>query len=248
MLAQERYDFILNILNEKGSITVNEICEQLNISESTIRRDLITLDEMGKLTKVYGGAVSNKQQLITDEDDVNTKATQNVEEKTRIAKYAASLINDADFVYIDAGTTTEKMIDFIGTTKARFVTNGIVHAKKLIQKGLKAYVIGGELKLKTEAIVGAEGLNSMKKYNFTKAFMGANGVSVNQGFTTPEIEEAIIKTEAVKKAHISYVLIDHTKIDRINSITFAAIDEACIITGEKVKDSIKNATVVKEVF
>lgn len=79
-----------------------------------------------------------------------------------VGKYASTLINDKDFVFIDAGTTTEKLIDSIVHTKAVFVTNGILHAKKLIQKGCRTYLIGGELKLATEALVGAEIIDNLK--------------------------------------------------------------------------------------
>lgn len=90
------------------------------------------------------------------------------------------LVTNDDFVFIDAGTTTAAMIDFIyDNVRATFVTNGIVHAKKLIQKGLKAYIIGGQIKLTTEAVVGTEAINNLRKYNFTKTFIGTNGVSVS---------------------------------------------------------------------
>ncbi len=248
MLTPERHNRILQILNERKAVTVAELTKELETSESTIRRDLTSLHELNKLVKVHGGATAIDADFTSYEEDVATKSTRNVEEKEAIAKYAASLINKDDFVYIDAGTTTEKMIDYIENTGAVFVTNGIAHAKKLIQKGCKAYVIGGELKLSTEAIVGAEGVNNMKKYNFTKSFIGANGIGVDQGFTTPDLEEAVIKQEAVKKSHVAYVLADHTKFGKVTSVTFSRLDQAIIITDRMADEKYKEQTIVKEVL
>ena len=153
MLTQERYQSILSTIDERGAVTVSELAEMLGASESTIRRDLTALDEMGRLRKVFGGATSIKQVGSVFEDNFSTKEVLMSEEKTQIAMYCATLINDSDFVFIDAGTTTARLIDFIDNSKATYVTNGIIHARKLIQKGFNAYIIGGKLKPATEAVV-----------------------------------------------------------------------------------------------
>lgn len=248
MLTQERQNRIVELLIQRKALTVTELTELLDTSESTIRRDLVALDKLGRIHKVHGGATINNENFFTFEEDVITKSSQNINEKIAIGKYAASLIKDEDFVYIDAGTTTEKLIDFITCNKATFVTNGIVHAKKLIQKGLKAYVVGGELKLATEAIVGADGISNMQKFNFTKAFIGSNGISVEAGFTTPDLEEALMKKEAISRSYMAYILADHSKIGKIMSVSFGSIDQGCIITDYLGDDKIKNATIVKEVL
>ncbi|MGN0555805.1 MAG: DeoR/GlpR family DNA-binding transcription regulator [Candidatus Fimenecus sp.] len=249
MLTEERFGAILHELKLHGAVTVAELSEKLGISESTVRRDLQSLDSRGLLKKVHGGAtVCDAVGFQSDEADVSTKAALNVAEKERIARYAATLIRNDDFVYLDAGTTTEKMIDYIDNTlHALFVTNGIVHAKKLIQKGLRAYIIGGQLKLSTEAVIGAVAVNNLKQYNFTKAFMGANGITVAQGFTTPDTEEGLLKAEAVNRSYMTYVLADSSKFNKVFSVTFAPIEKACILTDRLPDDDYKNYTVVREV-
>ena len=171
MLTQERYQAILSIVNDRNAVTVAELAQMLSTSESTIRRDLNALDEIGKIRKVFGGATSVTQSVGMLEDNVTDREHLMFEEKTEIGKYAATLINDTDFVYIDSGTTTSRMIDFITDSKATFVTNGITHARKLIQKGLNSYIVGGKVKTATEAVVGAEGISSLKNLNFSKAFI-----------------------------------------------------------------------------
>ncbi|MBQ1416780.1 MAG: DeoR/GlpR transcriptional regulator [Selenomonas sp.] len=125
MLTEERYAIILRILEEKKAVTVLDLTKALDASESTVRRDLTALHKSGRLYKVYGGATSIDNNYSNAEEDMKTKNDLFPEEKIAIAKKAASLIKRKDFVYIDAGTTTLHLIDFITETSAVFVTNGI---------------------------------------------------------------------------------------------------------------------------
>ena len=143
MLAEERFSRILSIIEAEGSATIQELMTALDASESTFRRDLITMDENGLLTKVHGGAIARRPSVSTHDEDVRNRKTMNAEQKNAIAKYAASLIRPDDFVYLDAGTSTEAMIPFIKETQAVFVTNAISHAKRLAERGFTVYLLGG---------------------------------------------------------------------------------------------------------
>lgn len=236
MLTEERYSIILEQVKQNKSVKLPELCKLLGASESTVLRDLTSLDEKGLIKKVHGGAIStDDRSLNLIEHDVESKSKMFTEEKTAIARFAASLIDDGDFVFIDAGTTTEKMIDFLPIKNVTFVTNAFVHAKKLAQKGFKVYIPAGEIKLTTEAIVGAECVSSLKSYNFTKSFIGANGISLSGGITTPDRNEASVKTAAVQNSQNAYILADHSKFDQIASVTFAQLGRVKIIT-DKLKD------------
>lgn len=250
MLTEERFSAILELLQEKKAITVTELTILLNTSESTIRRDLNSLQNLGKLKKVHGGATVLEDEIFTftKEEDVPTKASMNVKEKIEISKYAAAMIQEDDFVYIDAGTTTEHLIDYIGETKAKFLTNGIVHAKKLLQKGYTTYILGGQLKSATEAIIGSTALHNLKKYNMTKAFLGTNGIQMDRGFTTPDVEEAAMKEAVIQQSYVSFILADRTKFGKITPVSFAQLEQACIITDRLLDKKYLDYTVIKEVF
>lgn len=248
MLNEERYQLIQQIIEERNTVTVAELARIINTSESTIRRDLTTLDELGKIRKFFGGATKVIKNEGFYEDSVSVRETIMSKQKTEIAKYCAELINDNDFIYIDAGTTTSRLVDFITNENATYVTNGITHARKLIQKGLNTYIVGGKIKPVTEAIIGAEGIANLKNFNFSKAFMGANGIDINAGYTTPDIEEAMIKEAAVKKSYLSFVLADSTKFNRVFSVTFAWLKKSIIITDTLADKKYANETIVKEVM
>lgn len=246
MLSEERFRIILDEIDKKESVTVSELVELLKTSESTIRRDLNTLNNMGKLNKVHGGATKVDFSYLNEEDN-SQKNNINIEEKHKIACYAASLINENDFVYIDAGTSTEIMVEYITESKATYVTNGISHAKLLAKRGFDVIIVSGRLKSSTEAIVGPEAIRSLTKYNFTKGFFGTNGISELTGFTTPDINESIVKEEAIGRCSKAYVLSDPSKFNKSSYITFADLDNAIIITTKLKDDKFKKIAEVIEV-
>lgn len=248
MVLQGRLLSIMEIIKEKQTVTVSELCKALGISESTVRRDLKLLEEKGSLIRVHGGATLAQEFLNADERDVTTKSVINVEQKIAIGNFAATLIEDNDIIFIDAGTTTEKLTDAISSSKATFVTNGISHAQKLARKGLDVIMIGGKIKPVTEAVVGARAAQTLAKYNFTKCFLGTNGISVHSGFTTPETEESRIKELAVQNSAKVYILADSSKFSLISAVTFCPIDKACIITDKIADNKYLKAANIKEVI
>ena len=166
MLTEQRFERILERLKVKKSITVAEITEDLGISESTARRDITALDKAGKLTKVFGGAVAAEHTYEMKEPTVAQKVNVRKEEKIKIAQYAADMIGDNDFVYLDAGTSVGYMVEFLAEKRAAFVTNAVAHAQRLAAQGNRVLLIGGELKSSTEAVVG--GNRTFKKISFHK--------------------------------------------------------------------------------
>lgn len=233
MLSEQRHEMILKILEEKRSVTVTELTELLGISESTARRDIIVLDKAGRLVKVFGGAVRMDHIYQSVEPTVTQKAEVNREEKKRIARYAASLIEPQDFIYLDAGTTTGYMLDFVETANVTFVTNAVAHAQKLAAKGAHVVLIGGTLKSSTEAVVGAMAALTLKDYHFTKGFFGTNGVSRTAGFTTPDESEALMKRTAIEQCRKAYILCDNSKFHVISAVTFASFTSGTILTDDR---------------
>ena len=248
MLTKQRQEIILKLLEERGSITVTEVRDVLETSESTVRRDITALDREGKLIKVFGGAVALGNRVTAHEYTVAQKSDLNREEKLKIARYAATLIEPEDFVYLDAGTTTALMLDFIRERDVRFVTNAVAHAQILAARGRKVILIGGELKASTEAVVGSQAMCALQEYHFTKGFFGTNGVTKKAGCTTPDANEAMVKRTAMEQCKKSYVLCDNSKFDNISSIKFAAFSGTTFLTDQRIAgyEDCENIVVVNE--
>lgn len=170
------------------------------------------------------------------------------EEKLRIGKYAASLIEPEDFVYLDAGTTTGCIIPYLTEHSASFVTNAVSHALLLAENGFRVILIGGELKSSTEAIVGNEAFVTLHKYHFTKGFFGTNGVSLRSGFTTPDVNEAMVKECAMQHTRTPYVLCDHSKFHLTTPVSFGEFQAAQILTDclpDESYHNMENLTIVE---
>lgn len=230
MLAEERCDKIIGIVNDKKSVTVQELMEYLSASESTIRRDLSSLDARGELIKVYGGAMALT--VKAHDDDIKNRKILFPEEKKRIAKHAASLVKSNDFVYIDAGTTTEYIVDYLNEKDAVYITNAAAHARKLANSGFTVYLVGGRLKQSTEAVIGSSALDHIKRYNFTIGFWGANGIHRTTGFTTPDPEEAAVKQVSMTRCKRKYIVADNSKFGTVSPVTFADFKSASVITDK----------------
>lgn len=248
MLAEERFSQILALLAEKRTATVQDLCEALNVSESTIRRDLLELDRQGRVNKVHGGATLPSSQFRADEPTMEAKETLAVSQKNTIAKAAAALIQADDFVYLDAGSTTLAVARAVSgaALDAHYVTNGIAHARLLAQKSCHVCVPGGLLRPRTEAIIGAAAITALQQFNFTKAFIGANGVALNIGFTTPDPEEAAVKAVAVRRARETWYLVDDSKFGRVYPAVIGEIYSGAILTNRCPDPKYRQLTLVKE--
>ncbi|GMB09678.1 DeoR family transcriptional regulator [Thermolongibacillus altinsuensis] len=230
MLTPERHRIILQLLEEKEVVKLQELVEATNSSESTIRRDLSQLEKEKKLKRVHGGAALLHQKR--EELSVFEKSTKNIQEKQLVGKYAASLIRDGDCIYLDAGTTTLQMIPYIEAKDIVVVTNGITHLEALLEKDIPTYLVGGLIKKKTKALIGRGALASLESYSFDKCFIGVNGIHIDYGYTTPDPEEALIKQTAMKLSRQAFILADHSKLNESTFAKIADLQEATIIIDE----------------
>lgn len=247
MLSSERFKKILEIVNSKGSIRLSEIVEQLKISESTARRDITELDKKGFLKKIHGGATSLNSNFLALESSLNERFLKNKSQKQLIAKFASSLINDSDTIFIDAGSTTKFILDYIQAKDITAVTNGIQNAIELNAKGIRTILIGGEVRKISEATKGPFAIDLLSKLNFDKAFMGSNGFDEKSGFTTPSPSEAEVKRIAIKQSKMSYILADSSKENLVTLSKFANFDEVTLITDKiSQKFSHINYLIAKE--
>ncbi|RIW38297.1 DeoR/GlpR transcriptional regulator [Bacillus salacetis] len=234
MLTPERQQIILSLLKEKGVVKLQELIEKTAASESTIRRDLIQLEEDKKLKRVHGGA--SLLQGKRTEPTMSEKTFKNLQDKIDIAKTAAAFVRDGDSIYLDAGTTTQQIISFLNQKNLTVVTNGITLIEPLLEKGITTYLLGGMVKGPTRAIIGRSALENLTTYRFDKCFVGTNGVDLDFGFTTPDPEEALIKQTAIQLSQESYILADQSKIGEVSFSKIADMEEAVLITNRDTEN------------
>lgn len=229
MLTEERHQAILARLEQEEIVKVSELIQLLNASESTIRRDLQELEDKGFLVRIHGGA--KKSQQLGFEPNMSEKTAKFQTEKQKIAKAAAQTIKNGEVIYLDAGTTTLEMIPFLSAiTGLKVVTNSVKHASLLIDHGIDTMILGGTIKIATNAVLGINAGEQLRKLRFNRCFMGMNGAHSEAGFTTPDPEEALIKQIALEHSQQAYVLLDHSKFQQTTFAQVAFIEGATIIT------------------
>ena len=228
MLTPERHQYIIEKIKQDGFVKIQRLVKDLNTSESTIRRDLSQLEDMHLLKRVHGGAESVKKR--GQEPTISEKSMSHPLEKKAIAKYAASLIEDGDCIYLDAGTTTLEMIPYIQERMITVVTNGIQQAAALKDSDIVTYLIGGRIKKSTNALIGSQAIENLSHYRFDKCFLGMNGIHPEWGYSTPDPEEAILKKSAMDLGKESFVLADFSKLGETSFSKVAMLNQATIIT------------------
>ena len=118
------------------------------------------------------------------------------------------------------------------------MTNGFTHIEELTKRGIETYLLGGKVKVKTGAVIGSTALFSLKNYNFDVVFIGANGINFD-GYSTPDPEEVLIKSEAVKRGRKVFFLCDHSKFNERSFINFASLKDGILITDSEIPKDIK---------
>lgn len=231
MILEKRLEIILDTLKKEEAVSNKILTDKLGVSESTLRRDLSYLQDMGKITRVHGGAVLNN--VAASEMNFSDNQRIKIKEKSIIGQKAASLIRDAKFIYLDAGSTCHELIDFLSQGEdITVVTNGLMHVDKLIGKEIPTILLEGTVKPSTKVTTGVKALESISRYNFDLAFIGANGYD-KKAYYTADVNEAMVKFKAIENSTRAYVLADSSKKNIKYFATIASRDEIKLITEEE---------------
>ncbi|MBM7654680.1 DeoR/GlpR family DNA-binding transcription regulator [Neobacillus cucumis] len=235
MIKEKRIKKIHDYVIEQHSASLDELVSVFDVSKNTIRRDVQTLVKRGELKKVYGGVSVIHKKLESFQD----RKTRNQEQKASIVKKAASFVKDGDIIFIDSGTTTIEMFDYIKEKNLTIFTNSmefIVRALPFEQ--LNVISIGGVLDRKTDSFGNPLNLDLLSNYNIKKAFMASTGISLSSGVTNASPLESELKKLIVKKSAEVYLLVDHDKFDKYGLMTYCGLDEIdYIITDRDPKPS-----------
>ena len=231
MLEIDRFEKILDELEKKGRLSYQELDSILKVSPSTIRRDIEKMYKNNLLIKIKGG-IAQLQKLNFD-PKITDRFNKNVEGKKEIAEKAFKRIKKGDFIYLDAGTTVFYLIEKLKDTEVTVITNGTMHIDELLKNNIRTIIAGGEIKALTGAVVGIETVEFLDKYQFDKCFLGTNGISIKAGFTTPEVNEAMVKKKVLEISEEKYILADEDKFDKISNIKFSSLGNCKIITTNK---------------
>ncbi|MBQ6829779.1 MAG: DeoR/GlpR transcriptional regulator [Clostridia bacterium] len=232
MLAIERRNMILARLQSEGKVIVADLSREFDVTEETIRRDLEKLDNEGLAKKTYGGAVLN-QNLNTDVP-FNVRKRSNVELKQRIAEKIAALIQDGDFLMLDASTTAIHVAKSIKNRKnITLITNSVEILLELSDKeGWNVLSTGGVLKQGSLSLVGSSAERMIRGYHVDLAVCSSKGIDLNMGVTESNEKDSEIKRAIFSSANHKVLAIDSTKFDRISFVRVYDLDEVDTIVTD----------------
>jgi len=223
--ASERRARILDLLSERGAVRAAELAEIFGVSEVTVRKDLARLEAEGLLKRVHGGAVARPRSLFNP--SFEEKRHHRIQQKKAIAREALKRIEENDAILLDAGTTTLALAQLLkqNFNKLFIVTNALPIALELSGSPFEILLTGGTVRHHSGALIGPAAVATLEGITVDKAFLGATGVSLEKGYTTPNPIEAQTKREMVRAARTRIALVDSSKLGRATLARFAKLEE-----------------------
>ncbi len=233
LLTPERERLIANAL-ELGAKTIFELSESLEVSEATIRRDLLSLESQGRIRRVHGGA--ELLRFPQPEPVFTEKASINRNEKESIASLALGFIEDSDTIYIDGGSTALELAKRLGEKKGlTVVTNSLMAAAELMESHHKLIIVGGEFRHLSRTLVGPLTAQTLNALRIGKAFLGTIAIDANAGISTTDPNEAFTKELVMKRSDRVFVLADSSKFSASSLALSGTLDDIdVVITDAKI--------------
>jgi len=240
-MKEERLAKIEQYIREHRSVSLDTLCQVFHVSKNTVRRDVAQITERSDIRKIYGGVSAPYNRIPPS---FTERATVNIETKHKIGKCAASIVNDGDIVFIDSGTTTCQIIDFL---EARRNITVITHSLDVINRAaaypnINLICLSGTFNRMTQSFTGQSTIEVLQDLNISKAFMAANGVSMKNGATQSTPIEFAIKKTVVSRSDNVYVMIENRKFGAVSMLSYCRLkDITSIITEKMPNDEFRSA-------
>ncbi|MET0780026.1 MAG: DeoR/GlpR family DNA-binding transcription regulator [Microbacterium sp.] len=246
MYAMERQELIERQLLDEGRVSVIELARRFEVTTETVRRDLDQLERTGALRRVHGGAVTRERDSIA-EPTLAERSHRRSAAKSAIARRALEIIGERfrGSVYLDAGTTTQAVATQLAELlsgaggKVEIVTHAMTLAHTLAgASDADLTVIGGRVRTATAAAVGADTVRAIERLRPDIAFLGTNGISASFGLSTPDPDEAAVKTAIVRAARRVVVVADADKLGSELLVSFAPLEAIDVLVTDAAPDPV----------
>jgi len=233
----DRHNQILEKLKKEGSVNVVDLCEKMNVSSVTIRKDLQLLEDKSLLFRTHGGATLSNPYIA--DRSVNEKFSLQTSEKENIATFAAGMIERNDCILVASGTTVQyfaKKINAVGTLTV--VTSALNVALELIHHpGIEVIQLGGIIRKTSSSVTGVYAENALSDFSCSKLFLGVDGIDPEFGLTTSNMMEAQLNRKMIATAQKTIVLADSSKFGKRGFGRICGLEDIeQIITDGRISD------------
>ena len=238
MLREERKRKISHFIKEKEKATVAELSNLFGVSESTIRRDLEELDGQGEIQRAHGGAVAVERSA--PEPPVVHRMAESEEEKRKIGRAAAQLVQDGEVIFLGSGTTTLEVARHLDDKNdLTVITNALNVANQLAGKqNVTVIVIGGLLRHSELSLVGHITEQALKELRADKVIMGMRAISIKEGLTNDYLPETMTDRAIINFAPEIIVVADHSKLGRVSTAYVAPVKQITALVTDARADPI----------
>lgn len=214
MLPLERRNSILQILEDRQFISSSALCEMLNASESTIRRDLEDMESKGLVDRVHGGALLSRH--VVQEPLYQQSLDSNFEEKVAIAEKVSTLIEPHDVIFLNHGTTNEIIARAIAknvhSKDITIVTSNLNVIQIFMNTDIRLICLGGQFRSVSRSLVGSLTIDNLQQFHANKCFIGVDGINIRYGCSFSAESDASVSKQMIKQTHGEvFVVADHTK-------------------------------------
>lgn len=216
LLTEQRRRNLLDLVDQQGQVTVADMVKRFAISAVTVRSDLDALASLGAVVRSHGGAVRRLE--ATQDYPLRTKETLHREEKVRIGRAAAELVQPGETIILDSGTTTAEVARHLKRMKTQpltVITNALNIAMELADlPGASLIMIGGLLRPVSYSFVGPQAEAMMNEFHATRLFLAVDGFDLENGPSTPDVLEAQLNNVMIRSAREVNVVADFSKLGR----------------------------------
>lgn len=237
----ERQRRIVELVDERGMVRVAELSRRFDVSEMTVRRDLVTLEEQGVLRRSHGGAVSLRR--FRREPFFEQKGQRNRDEKRAIGALAATLVETGETILVNSGSSTLELLRSLPDIELRVVTSnaGVLHAG--VGSQVECITVGGLYRPRSNSFVGAFAVQTLQQVFAAKTFIGVDGVDLAAGLTTPSHQEAEIARVMISRTRGTVIVIaDSSKIGGVSPFLTAPLDVVDVfVTDSGISDEFRSA-------
>jgi len=220
----ERQKQILSLLSQQGRLSVAEIVAQFSISEATARRDLEVLASQGKAQRVHGGVIEVEK--APPELPILERKQEQMAEKTRIGRVAASLVGNNETVFLGSGTTVLEIARHLRDHKNLTVITNSLPVLNILAgaKEITVVSLGGMLRDSELSFIGHITEQSLVEVRADKVFMGTRGISLEHGLTNDYLQETLTDRAILKSGREVIIAADHTKVNRVSTVLLAPLN------------------------
>ncbi len=236
--AHTRQKEILNLLRKNSQLLVNEMAVKLNVTEATIRRDLTTLEKMGKLYRTHGGAILKEQTVSWLATTLETRMDQNKEKKEAIAKAILEFIDDSVSIMMDGSSSNMEIAKLLAKKRDNLLI--ISNSQPLGDLFLdyeendnKVYMVGGELLLGTQNTVGPIAENNLRTFRSDIAVISTTSIIPEEGLFSASTQESEIKKLMIENSKTTILVFDSTKVGEPALSKFNNFENIDIIITDK---------------